>query len=322
MAFALLKIGYFTYNLALSIPIEKSDTSRILFKIKKGETVKSIGERLEQENIIRSKYLFYLHVREANIGQNIQAGQFVLKKSQNILEIARILTKSDKGDLVVSIIEGWKIDDIDQKLSSLNLIKKGEFVACTVNCDISDYPFLKQASSLEGYLFPDTYFINPSDFSVETFMHILLDNFEKKIREMQKEPGEGLGKYRFDDVIIMASILEKEVRTDEDRSLVSGILWKRLANNWTLGADATLLYLKNDDNTITSKDIESDSPYNTRKNLGLPPTAISNPGLKSIASAFYPKESPYWFYLTEPKTGKVIYAVTNEEHNINKGKYL
>ncbi len=145
----------------------------------------------------------------------------------------------------------------------------------------------------------------------------MLNNFKNKLStELTKKHQRPLHDY-----IIMASIIEKEVRSKKDKKIVSGILWKRIKNNWTLGADATLLY-KKDNNIITYKDLQTDSKYNTRKNLGLPPTPISNPGLDSILSAIYPEESPYFFYLTTLDTGKVIYAKTNEEHNLNKQKYL
>jgi UPF0755 protein len=118
----------------------------------------------------------------------------------------------------------------------------------------------------------------------------------------------------------MASIFEDEVFGSENRKMVSGILWKRLDNNWPLGADATLLYGKKN-NIITVEDLNTDSPYNTRKNQGLPPGPICSPSVSSIEAAMFPKESPYWFYLTD-KDGNVIYASSNEEHNQNRAKYL
>jgi len=119
----------------------------------------------------------------------------------------------------------------------------------------------------------------------------------------------------------MASIIENEVFGAENRKIVSGILWKRFENSWPLGADITLLYTK-EDRKITAEDLASDSPYNTRKLQGLPPGPISNPSLESIEAAMFPKESSYWFYLTDPDNGEVIYAKSNEEHNQNRAKYL
>lgn len=130
-----------------------------------------------------------------------------------------------------------------------------------------------------------------------------------------------LGKRSLHEVITMASIVEMEVRTTDDRPIVAGILWKRLDSGWMIGADATLLYLK-EDRSIDYQDLQEESPYNTRKNAGLPPGPIGNPGIKAILATLTPEESPYFFYLTTLDTGEVIYAVTNEEHNANKVKYL
>ena len=121
--------------------------------------------------------------------------------------------------------------------------------------------------------------------------------------------------------MIVASLIEKEVILEKDKALVSGIIYKRLQNGWTLGIDAALLYEK-DNNKITYEDLNSNSPYNLRKIKGLPPTPICNPSLSSIQAALNPKKSAYWFYLTKPITNEVVYSKTNDEHNLNKRKFL
>lgn len=318
-------IGYGGYRLTtagysryLQTPVDESDPTRYVFKVKSGENVKSIGERLEQEGLISTKYIFYFYVRFKNLGEKIQAGQYVLQKTQKIPEIAEVLTKSQYGEEALVVPEGWTVRDIDNALTEMNLIKQGEFSDCTKICNFDDYSFVRNVPSLEGYLFPDTYFIDPKTFTVESMIRRMLDNFTIKMGDLLYYQGEE--KSSLHQKIIMASIIEKEVRSDKDRKLVSGILWKRLASGWNLGADATIIYITGR-NTITAADLEVDSPYNTRKNIGLPPTPISNPGLKSIQAAFFPEANEYWFYLTTPDTGEVIYSITNEEHNKNKQKY-
>ena len=122
-----------------------------------------------------------------------------------------------------------------------------------------------------------------------------------------------------DEVIIMASMIEKEVVEDQD--IVSGILWKRLDEDWYLGVDAALIY-ELDHTDLSLEDLESDSPYNLRNHMGLPPTAISNPGIISIDAALNPVESSYWYYITEPGTNKTIFAETDQEHLQNIEDYL
>lgn len=308
------------YQAYLNRPVDFSDQQRYIFTVEKGETVKSIGQRLKTEKLINNELIFYWYIRSKNVGPQIKAGRFILQKNYSIPKVVAILTEDTPGQTVLTIPEGYTIAQIDQKLAEAELIETGEFTACTRNCNFNDISFLTNAISLEGYLFPDTYFIDAADFKIETLIRRMLNNFQGKITSEMETTLESSEK-TLNDYVIMASIIEAEVRTDQDRALVSGILWKRLENDWTLGADATLLYIT-DDRIINTADLELDSPYNTRKNLGLPPTAIGNPGQKSLEAAFSPSASEYWFYLTTLDTGEVIYAISNEDHNLNKQRYL
>jgi UPF0755 protein len=173
--------------------------------------------------------------------------------------------------------------------------------------------------NLEGYLFPDTYYF-PLDVSGEEVVRIMHENFEKKIAPYLKEI-EKSGK-SLKDIIIMASLIEKEVKTKEEKELVSGILWKRLKAGIPLQVDATITYITGKKTTkIPLEDLKIDSPYNTYKYKGLPPAPICNPGLESILAALYPKESDYWYYLSKPD-GKTLFFKDYEEFIVAKAKYL
>ena len=148
----------------------------------------------------------------------------------------------------------------------------------------------------------------------------MLSNFDQKFSQELRDATLANGRSLY-ETIIVASMIEKEVRTSADIPLVSGIIWKRLDNNWVLGIDATLLYVQSD-NILTVEDLAQDTPYNTRTRQGLPPTPISNAGFASLEGAVYPEASDYWYYLTTLDTGEVIYSRTNEEHNQNKAIYL
>jgi len=145
---------------------------------------------------------------------------------------------------------------------------------------------------------------------------LMLKNFQKKTADLNL----GSSDHSVEEIMTVASMVEKEANTKDDRYLVAGIIWKRLKEHWVLGIDATLLYLKQN-NQIDYQTLQETSPYNTRKIQGLPPGPISNPGLDSIKAALTPKDSPYYYYLTS-KDGEMIYAKTNDEHNLNKQKYL
>jgi UPF0755 protein len=174
--------------------------------------------------------------------------------------------------------------------------------------------------SLEGFLFPDTYQISYSA-GEKDIIRMMLANFDKKLTKDLREEIVRQNKTIF-EIVTMASLLEKEVRTAEDKKLVAGVLWKRLKNRIPLQVDAAVSYITGKKTVkITKEDTQIDSPYNTYKYLGLPLGPISNPGLESIKASIYPKESRYWYYLSTPE-GQTIFSRTLEEHNIAKAKYL
>lgn len=312
----LIKAATGLYGWAVKYHAQK-ESENIVFAVENGETVRSIGKRLEAEGFIISDTVFYLYVRLNDMGESIKAGKFLLNKTQTMPEILETLTGTATGEIVFTIPEGWTIKDIQKALTEKGLDPEKTFTACAKNptsCGIES-----QTESLEGYLFPDTYFLAATNFDIPSFIALLRTTFETKVSTALAEQI-ATASHTFTDVIIMASIIEKEVRTDADRTIVAGILWKRLKNGWPIGADATLLY-NDTDGVIDTADLAKDDPYNTRNRLGLPPTPIANPGIAAIEAALTPQESPYWFYLTDAE-GTVHYATTNEQHNENKAKYL
>ena len=196
---------------------------------------------------------------------------------------------------------------------------------CLIAAAKKDYSkeceFLKEKPediSLEGFLFPDTYEISEGT-SCDDIVIAMLSNFEKKLTQELKDEIQKQKKSVF-DIITMAAMLEKEVRTLSDKKIVSGILWKRLEAGMPLQIDATINYITGkSDPGATIKDTKIDSPYNTYKYKGLPKGPISNPGMSSITAAIEPTDSPYWFYLSD---GATYFSKTLEEHNVNKAKYL
>jgi len=323
-----LLFGYFKYNSSIYTPIDDTDTTKISIQIKKGESVKEIAQTLNDKELIRSKTSFYLYVKKHSLGEKIIAGRFILNKSMNVPEILENLQNINSAQYVITIQEGLRIVDIEEKLIDLNLIKEGEFTKAVKEFKgWQYYTFLNKETlsklelPLEGYIYPDTYFLDPQDFKADDLIYLALDNFEKKWLEISKNKGGELKNYTVSEVVTMASIIENEVFGNKNREIVSGILWKRLENEWAIGADATLLYIT-PDRKITKSDLEIDSPYNTRKFKGLPPGPISNPSVESLNAAIHPQDSEYWFYLTTLDTGEVIYAKSNEEHNENKREHL
>ena len=276
-----------------------------LFQVSSGQSIAQIAEQLRLHKLIRSEFAFTLAAKFWQMDKNVRIGRFSISPNMNAKEILDILTDPKRGEVAVTIPEGFSAYDIDDKLVEMGLIMPGEFSL--------------RAAVLEGYLFPDTYFVYKTNFDPDSLIKKMRENFLKKLT-LDLPQAILKGGRTLQDVVIMASITEKEARTEKDYKIVSGILWKRLEAKWALQADATSLYGKSS-TSITSKTLKEESPYNTRINKGLPPTPICNPGIVAIASAIFPEESPYWFYLTDSE-GKMRYSTTNDEHNENRKRYM
>lgn len=320
---------YFGFWVDPASPVEQNQEEAasqnvVTISINPGESLKNIAKILKKENVINSKTLFVAYAKYSNQDTKIQSGVFTIPLPQNIPSTLEIITTVPKEDKI-TIPEGYKIRQIDQLLTDQGLINQGEFINCVQTCDF-DHPVLnfipdQSVRNLEGFLFPDTYFISRANFTPESLIIKMMDNFMSKLPTDWKQKAEQLPLTDLYSIINMASIIEREVLSQKDKQLVSGLLWKRYRSDWLIDADAALLYEK-DDNKITTADLNSDSPYNIRRKKGLPPTPISNPGVSSIEAALNPIESDYWFYLTTLDTGAVKYAETYEQHNQNIDRYL
>jgi UPF0755 protein len=291
----LILLAVFFFCWGIFIPKDKAGKEKI-FSIEKGQGLFEIGKNLEKERLIKSKIFFDFYVILIRKEKNLQAGKYFLSSSMNIPQIAQKIISGDIAKVKVTIPEGFTVREIEERLGI-------------------ELP----GDNLEGYLFPDTYYF-PIDVSGEEVVKIMRENFEKKISPY-KEEIEKSGK-TIQEIIIIASLIEKEVKTKEEKKLVSGILWKRLKNGIPLQVDATITYITGKKTAkISLEDLQIDSPYNTYKYKGLPPGPICNPGLESILAALYPKDSDYWYYLSTPD-GKTLFFKTLEEHNLAKAKYL
>ena len=240
-----------------------------------------------------------------------------------------------REEVVIKIIEGWDLRDVAAHLEEKGLVDEKEFydfVGTPAQASrpgyqksslMNDFPFLHEIPdglSLEGYLFPDTHRVYADD-DVVAIVARLLSNFDEKISEKMRDEIADQHRTLY-EMIIMGSIIEREVATNNDRAKVSDILWSRMRVGMPLQVDSSVNYVTEKGHAaITKKDSRIESPYNTYRFKGLPVGPISNPGIKSIKAALYPDETPYAYFLTD-KQGNVHYGRTLEEHNENKYKYL
>ncbi len=295
-----------------------NDTTKVEFLITPGQSVNQIANALSQAKLIRSRTVFKLTVFRLNIAKKIQAGYFFISPSQSATEIAQSLTKASTKQAWVTIPEGLRREEI------ANLVID-KLVESNTKHRFDPDEFIRQTAKLEGRLFPDTYALGENITTGEV-IEKMTNQFNKVISDLAIDPSKTA------DILILASLVEREAGQDSERPTVAGIMIKRIANRWPLQVDAAVQYALATSRcriricdwwpkSLTPADLKIVSPYNTYTNLGLPPSPIGNPGRASLEAAAAPKESKYWFYLHDTE-GKIHYAETIEEHNENICTYL
>lgn len=295
----------------------------VVLMVTSGESVRDISQALEENKLISGQRGFRFYVKLIQAERQFQPGEFTLQTGMNYASIVSILTAISPDEVTITFPEGLTVEQMairvdtafgeglgNDWLSSLNNKKWPE-----------TYSFLS-TESLEGYLFPDTYQVFRSGFP-DALTYKLLTNFGEKLSPELRVEIASQGK-TIHDVATLASIVEREVVSDADRTTVADLFWRRLDAGMALQADSTVHYVVGSDGeSAYTSDVDRsvDSLYNTYKYPGLPPGPICNPSLSAIKAVIYPTENNYWYFLTDAD-GQVHYARTNDEQNINKNLYL
>jgi len=298
------------------------------FKVEKGESAKVIAAHLKNSDLIENQFFFQLYVFLSLRQYALKSGEYKLSQSMSIREIADTIVFGGTNEVLITIPEGFTLKQIEQRLVAAGLVKHNELISYTFSdgapAILSDKP---KSASLEGYLFPDTYrFFSARGGSASGGKDSLYDIVNKMVANLDDKLTSDLkiaiknSSYTTYEILTTASLIEKEVKSDADREIVSGILWKRLKAKIPLQVDATLVYITGS-KEIFDADKKINSPYNTYFYRGLPKGPIANPGLSAIRAAIFPKASPYWYYLSA-KDGTTIFSKTLEEHNNNRAIYL
>lgn len=311
------------------------------FTISQGEGVHQISYDLKKQGLIDSSFVFETYIWAIKGGNKILAGEHKINESWSIRRSVNALISGNalENEREIKILEGWNLRDIANYLAKEGIIKeKDELfeligypgVDYTVNATLPkpkdfsvDYEVLREKPknlSLEGYLFPDTYRVY-KDAKLEDIIKKMLDNFDHKVTSEMAGGIENQGKKLY-DILTLASIVEKEAKTLEDKKRVGGVYYNRLDIGMALQADPTVNYITEKiTDRPTYEDIETDSFFNTYKYPGLPPGPICNPGLDSIMAAIYPEKNDYMFFLNTPE-GDMIFSKTLAEHVKNREKYF
>jgi UPF0755 protein len=291
------------------LPVNVTNATPQIFVVKNEEGVREIANNLKTAGLIRDPIVFFLYTRFEGLDKQIQAGDFRLNPTMSMTQVAGNLTHGTL-DIWVTVPEGLRADEIADLLKT-KMPNYNESWRLVLDAN-------------EGYLFPDTYLI-PRDADVNAIVTIMRSNFDKKYASVENSKTTTLTQAQ---TIILASIIEREAMFQADRPLVASVFVNRLNIGMALGSDPTVMYAlgyQADTKTwwkkdLTADDLLIDSPYNTRKNAGLPPGPISNPGLSSIQAALAPSKTDYLYFFADSK-GHLHFATTIEGHNANITKY-
>jgi UPF0755 protein len=324
IVFSVVTFGSFFY---LSFTAQHSrgiskETRR--FEVQSGENIFDLSGRLKANGLIASRLAFLWTIAREGKTKQLVAGAYALSGELSITEIVFLVTEGKiiPRDIRITFPEGWDAQKMSERLTA-NDLPGAEFLTLTQKIWPQwrkSFDFLVDLpadASLEGFLFPDTYYFDPNA-SAESIIEKMLMNFGKKIdaelRNAVKNKAPSL--YA---AVTLASIVENEVRSESDRQMVSDIFLRRLAIGQPLQSDATIQYILGIDKIQhTFEETRVVSPYNTYINPGLPPGPIGNPGLMAVHSAIFPKGNSYFYFLSDPNTGETIFSVTYEEHLRNK----
>ena len=305
----IITAGFFWYKEATS-PVNAIDPTTKIFVIKKGLAIRTLATELKNEGLIRDPLAFFILVKTKGVEKSIQAGDFKLSTAMSAEEV---LDQLQHGtiDVWVTILEGWRNEEIALELARELAIPEQEFLA----------------HAQEGYMFPDTYLF-PRQASASAVAAKMHATFDKKVLEPYQDEISN-NEMSLDEIVTLASLIERESVSDHDRPIVASVLLNRLAIGMKLDVDATVQYAlgyQTDEKdwwkkSLLYSDLEFNSPYNTYKYAGFPPGPIANPGLSAIKAVLYPAETDYYYYIHD-KNGTIYPARNLDEHQQNISTYL
>lgn len=299
-------------------PYDKNNKQDIIIDIPTGSSVNTISNILYENDLIKNKQLFKIVVKLSNKAPSIKAGKYLLNKTYSNNDIVNLLAsgKIYHAGLKVTIPEGSTSKEIVTLLINNKLGKKESYEKLINNPNefYDEFSFLKEndIKSLEGFLYPETYFIEEKS-SEKEILSMMLSTFESKYTDKMKKKQKDMN-MTLEQVVNLASIVEKEAVLDEDRTTIASVFYNRLEIGMPLQSDATIQYIFEERKKIvTYADLEINSPYNTYKNKGLPPTPIASPGIKSIEATLNPDNTEYLYFVAKMSGGN-NYSKTYDEH--------
>jgi UPF0755 protein len=298
----------------------------VLFTIDKGESYASLAKRLEDVGIIRSELFFRLLGRRNGDASRVKAGTYEIRPGMDATDMLALFVRGQQKLVRVTIPEGLTITRIAAILADKGVTEETAFIRWARSETAADR-YEVPGESLEGFLYPDTYFLPPEAEPVRV-TDAMIDNFYKRLSTVYPD-WEDLDENEFYRRVILASIVEREYRIAGEAPLIASVFYNRLGVNMGLGSCATVEYIITEiqgrphPDYLTYRDLSIESDYNTYLWAGLPPGPISNPGTVALDAAFNPADTDYWYFLLkDPATGEHYFSEDSSEHNQAKRIYL
>lgn len=318
--------GLYLYYSHLISSVNINGKEKIV-EIPQGYSLKNIGTLLEKENIIKNSFSFEIFTRLEKKQNALKSGSYLLSPSMNVEEIIEKISNGQviNDNIKVTIPEGFELSMIAERLEEKNLVSREDFLNAAQNIADFDYTFLEEIpkdrkNPLEGYLFPDTYEFSKDATGIQ-IIEKMLQRFDKAFKEEYYARAKELN-MSIDEVVILASVVEREARVSSDRPIIAGVFYNRLKKNMKLESCATVQYVLGERKPrLLYSDLEVESQYNTYKHVGLPIGPIASFGEDSLKATLYPEETEYLFFVAK-NDGSHVFSQTLNEHNIAKKRVL
>jgi len=293
------------------------------FVVKRGETASEIAAALQRAGLVRSALAFKYVLYDSGRESILQSGTYTVSPALTPTDIVRLFERAPGDQAALRIIEGWRLNEIATAVAkAFAKVTREEFTAAAVVGTRNNTVLagLDPKTPLEGYLFPDTYFLRP-DATATQIVDLLLDTFEQRVGPALRSAASSR-KVAIYDVVKLASIVEREAKDRKESPTIAGLYQNRLDIGMKLDADPTIQYALGDWRELSLDDLKLDSPYNTYRVAGLPPTPIANPGQAALEAAARPAKTPYFYFVAKNDgTDGHAFAVTLEEQEANRAKY-
>ena len=315
---------YFMFNMLLMSPVDSEDKETVSFVLHKGWSLQKAGEELVKKDLLKNELSFTIlrHSREGDLAKNgkfiIYPGEYLLSKSMAPIDMIKLFVEGDIVKHKFAVIPGMTLRDIAKLMVKTTLVNKSEARVALEDQQLLSSLRIK-SSTFEGYLAPETYTFSKPDTAKDMVTRMVQEGakqFTKEFYERAIDMG-----FSFHQILILASIIEKETGDESERARISSVFHNRLRIGMPLQTDPTVIYgIKDFNGNLTKADLQRNTPYNTYKNTGLPPTPICSPSVASIKAALYPEETDYLYFVAKGD-GTSYFSKTYREHRKAVRKY-